>query len=314
MKHHRTLLGAALAFAATVVLQAMPIAPTDAYATDREGTAETARTAKRWEYELRELKRYGHNTKTMTRNWHREKRPRKGELIELDPPMPTSSPGRVEVELLFTYLADLPHLRPPNKDIYDAYGVQGWANTLAEYAWRYWWFQTISEELRSRIRPMLSPVGAMPGGNPALNDYHVEYQKMVMAWDAEKERRLNNPVHWELRAQLWRTRYIPPFDAEKTRDATEQNLERAGVPIEEWRRAAAAEATRKAMERNTERLAEITRRSRALDERYARAPRLAVILINGRYVIESSNIPKLTRRIQIANHLIDRELDRLDKQ
>ena len=68
------------------------------------------------------------------------------------------------------------------------------------------------------------------------------------------------------------------------------------------------------MQRNTERLAEITRRSRALDERYARTPRLAVILINGRYVIESSNIPKLSRRIQIANYLIDRELDRLDKQ
>ena len=314
MKHHRTVLSTALAFAATILLQAMPNAPTDAYGAERQRTAEDREAARRWQYELRQLKQYGHNTKTATRGWHRNKRPRRGELIELDPPMPTSSPGRVEVELLFTYLADLPHLRPPNKNIYDAYGVQGWANTLAEYAWRHWWFQTISEELKSRIRPMLSPVGAMPGGNPALNDYHVEYQKMVMAWDPEKERRLNNPIHWELRAQLWRTRYIPAFDAEKTRDATEQNLERAGVPIEEWRRAATAETTIEQMRRNTERLAEITRRSRALDERYARPPRLAVILINGRYVLENSNIPKLTRRIQIMNHLVDRELDRLDKR
>ena len=40
MKHHRTVLSAALAFAATILLQAMPIVPTDAYAAERQQTAE----------------------------------------------------------------------------------------------------------------------------------------------------------------------------------------------------------------------------------------------------------------------------------
>ena len=314
MKHHRTVLGATLAFAATVLLQAMPNAPTDAYAADRERAAEDTKAAKRWQYELRVLKQYDDNSKRAARNWHRKKRPRRRELIELDPPMPTSSPGKVEVEMLFTYLADMPDLRSVGNPNATPQGVQGWPGALTEFAWRYWWFQILPEEIKSKVRLMISPVGAMPGGNPALNDYHVEYQKMVMAWQPNKELRLNNPIHWKLRNQLSRTRYIPPFDAEKTRATTERELERAGVPIEEWRRAAAAETTIEEMHRNTERLAEITRRSRALDERYARPPRLAVALINGRYVIESSNIRKLTRRIQIANYLIDRELDRLDKR
>lgn len=154
----------------------------------------------------------------------------------------------------------------------------------------------------------------MPGGNPALDDYHVEYQKMVMAWNPTDDLGVNNPVHWNLRERLTRTHYTYHFDAETVRAATERDLKRAGVPIEDWRRAAAAEDTLAKMRRNTERLAEITRRSRALDESFARPPRLAVILINGRYVIESSNIPKLTRRIQIANYLIDRELDLLDER
>ena len=314
MKHHRTVLSAALAFAATVLLLAMPIAPTDAYAAERQRTAEDRAAVKRWQYELRALRQYADNSKRVTRSWHRKKRPSRRELIELDPPMPTISPGKVEMEILFTYLTDLPDLRSRVKATAETHGVQGWPGALTEFAWRYWWFQTLPDEIKSRIRLMASPVGAMPGGNPALNDYHVEYQKRVMAWQPAKDLRLNNPIHWNLRQQLWRTRYIPPFDAEKARAGTERDLERAGVPIEEWRRDAAAETTIEEMQRNTERLAEITRRSRALDERYARTPRLAVILINGRYVIESSNIPKLSRRIQIANYLIDRELDRLDKQ
>ena len=177
------------------------------------------------------------------------------------------TPGKVEMEVFYTYLADLPDLGPRRLTGAGGYGVQGWANAYTEFALRRWWFHKLPEEIKSRIRLRLSPVGAMPGGNPALNGYHVEYQKMVMAWEPNEMLRVNNPIHWKLRKHLSRTRYIPQFDARKARASTEQTLERAGVPIDEWRRGAASVETIEAMHRNTERLAEITRRSRALNER-----------------------------------------------
>lgn len=309
MNHHRTVLAAVLALAATVLLSSLSNTPTNAYAADRPAAADKTHAA-RWFQELRMLVQYGRNSEHVSRSWHRKKRPSRRELIELNPPLPTTSPGKVEIEMLYTYIADLPNLRSNFNWATGAHGVQGWPNTWTEHVWRDWWFQIVPKEIHSRVRLKLSPVGAMPGGNPALNDYHTEYQKMVMASEPTADLGVNNRVHWNLRDRLLNTRYIYEFDADKVRAATERDLKRAGVPIEAWRRGAAAEDTIEQMRRNTERLAEITRRSRAIDERFARPPRLGVIVINGRYVIESSNIPKLRRRFQIANYLIDRELTR----
>ena len=312
MNHHRTVLAAVLALVATVLLSGLSNTPTNAHAADRAAAADKRHTARWWFYELDQLLKYARNREHVSRSWDRKTRPSRREIIELDPPLPTTSPGKVEIEMLYTYLADLPNLRRKLKWTTGAHGFQGWPSHWTERAWRNWWFEKVPEEIQSRIRLKLSPVGAMPGGNPALNDYHVEYQKMVMAWDPTDDIGVNNPVHWDLRIRLADTGYIYRFDADTVRRATERALKRAGVPIEDWRRAAAAEDTLAKMRRNTERLAEITRRSRALDESFARPPRLAVILINGRYVIESSNVPKLRRRFQIANWLIDRELEKLD--
>lgn len=133
MKHHRTILSATLAFATTVLLQAMPNATTDAYAADGQQTEREA--TRRWHYELRSLRNFLNNAEHVSRSWHRKKRPSRRELIELDPPLPTTSPGKVEIEMLYTYLADLPDgLRSKLKTVHGGHGAQAWPHEWNERA------------------------------------------------------------------------------------------------------------------------------------------------------------------------------------
>ena len=290
--------------AAAIVLTLSVLAP-PALAQDklRPEFIEPQKTAKqmrhdyaRWTHERARIVKFDVNHV----RWGKERRPRGQELVEFDPPFKTNSPDKVELEYFYTYLEQIPVTRRGGT------AVQGWQLTDTEIHWRTWWFDTVPADIKRDVALRLSPVGAMPGGQPDLNHQHRLHQRIVMAWKPDPVVGVNLELHEKLRLALWNARNIRDF---ATQLRTEESLKSWGVPLETWRTAVNTEELQERAQANTDRLAAVMERAKEND-RVGRTPRLGVFLINGRYLLET-NARDLRRRIRLANWLLRNEMEAL---
>lgn len=211
--------------------------------------------------------------------WGREKRPGRSRVVTLKPGYPTSSPGKVEVEWFFTYVGPSTQLEPILLD----------------------WAESVRRGTNNKVRLIQSPVRSIRGRPGLENAYDDIYQLIAFAGRAIGRERT---VRRELRKLVSKD----PRSLRTEQDA-ERFIERIGVSVDRFRKAARSEPVQRRMLEATEKLEEISIRAEEVMGDANLMPRDPILLIAGKYLVQGSMAGGVRNTFRIANRLIRRELE-----
>ena len=185
----------------------------------------------------------------------------------------------MEVEWFFTYIGPSTQLEPI---------VLGWA-------------ESVRQGTNKKVRLIQSPVRSIRGRPGLENVYDGIYQLIAFAGRAIGRERT---VRRELRKLVSKDPR-----ALRTEEDAERFIERIGISVDQFRKAARSEPVRRRMLEATDKLEEISIRAEEVRGDATLMPRDPVLLIAGKYLVQGSTVGSARNTFRIANRLIRRELE-----
>ena len=228
--------------------------------------------------------------------WGQEREPREGEIFVLDPPLETGGDGRVEIEWFYTYVS---------RRWYTPGEYSTWLSLRTAVTMR-GGLEALPQSVRERIRPKLSPVGAIPGEAPDLATHHRIHQRMVLGAGYDEDWGISPKADQGLRRVLGFYSNGLAMEDEKGR----HRAMRAGrVSWRAFRKAwkdGIGEARAKQIDA---RFAEVNRQLAERAPGWLEAPRHPIIVVDGKYLVQGSTSNGMVPAIQLFNHVLRRELE-----
>ena len=144
----------------------------------------------------------------------------------------------------------------------------------------------------------------MPGTTRHFDEHHAAHQELAFASKAIGEgARVHRAMRAWLSNRVRRQRLYKPQDVDRF-------LEKAGIPIERYRQAAASREVQERMRATTAKLEAISKAAEAVRSDANAPPRDPILLINGKHLVQGSTAGGIRDALRIANWVIRRELER----
>ena len=232
--------------------------------------------------------------------WGQEREPREGEVFLLDPVLETADDGRVETEWFYTYVS---------RGWYEAREYSTWLSLRTAVTMR-GLLEALPQSVRERIRPRLSPVGAIPGEAPELAKHHRIHQRVVLGAGYDEDWGISPKADQGLRRVLGFYSDGLSMQEERSR----HRAMRAGrVSSGAFRKAWKSGIAKERADRIDARFAEVNRQLAERAPGWLQAPRHPIIVVDGKYLIQGSTSGGMVPAIQLFNRVLRRELKASDR-
>lgn len=228
--------------------------------------------------------------------WGKEKRPYRKHMITIEPGYPTSTRKEVEVEWFFTYLGGSGRINPIEPRTF-----VGASSLLEPLVLE--WMKSLDRGTKGRVRVKWSPVSSIKGRSRQLNDQNEIYQSIAFSGEAIGK---TSVVRRELRKRSSSAAAI----SMRLPSETERFIKKIGLPVAEFREAAASDEVRRRMRETTAKLAALVARVEAVNPDAIEDPVDPIFLINGKYLVQGSLAGGARNTFRMANWLIRRELEK----
>ena len=224
---------------------------------------------------------YGFDEDKIT--WRNERKPRRKQMIELNPAYPDPDPDKVNVEWLYTYISE-----DGQKN------ERRWLDETLKV-----WMSSIHRSGIFDVKLTKTPAGQWSKKDNQWTQHHRLHQELVMAW-GKGEELTRSAVHSSLTSILFKhVRSI------STHEGTARVLEQAGTNENLWRQRSDSEQARK-------RMADATARALATGKK-GEDPRGPVFVIDGKYRIDGNSAGGTVETFQILNWAIRKRLEQIGK-
>ena len=229
--------------------------------------------------------------------------PAPGQVIELDPPLPTNSPpGTIEINWFFTYL----HRG------HDGTRITGWLTGRMENLLALW-AQTYPADELARTTARYTVVTELPG-HPGTTAKHARMlQELALGWSYSEEvapselraSHISFPIHLAIRSKFGY--YTPPETLDSRREIS-RLLRGAKIRMANYRRTKADGSPKRRADASNTRFATLMERAERASPGAFRAPAYPIFLIDGKYLITGALAGSYTNAARITNHIVQKLL------